>query len=335
MITRLKTTIWAMALIFSVASVMVLSSCGEDDPAPPPPDPVVAPGVSYAATTVAVGAEGSVTAAVTGDAATYEMTDNDDADFITVKNTGEISVAAESTTGVYTVTVKATNSAGSVDATAEITIGVNEAFDPTGKDLYWKYFMNNTEDVTLLNLDQLVDGLPAAIPLPTGWPAGWPDAINPADPTFAFYFIFTGVQELLMQVPGDDACKALDPAESGDNLLVIVNPDLTLSTICHVGDDLTTTVEIGTSEISFMEGKYSWDISTALEGTPISIVIGNARIETFVDPLHPHYSEPSGQGGAYSAVMGTVASYLTPTDFTDYLGSLALLNVDVVLEILE
>ena len=112
--------------------------------------------------------------------------------------------------------------------------------------------MNNTPDVAMINLNLLPgqEALPDTIPLTTGWPDGWPD-INLADPTLPFYFTFPTVQYFLMQVPGDDACAALDPAESGDTLLVMVNNDLSLSTTCNNADSAPgTVVELGTSTIS-------------------------------------------------------------------------------------
>ena len=134
MITKLKTTIWAIALLFSVASVMVLSSCGEDEPTPTPPIEIDPPSaLSYDATTVAVGTEGTIAATISGSPATFEITDFGETVVETVvivavtvdASTGELSVAKESTTGVYTVEVTATNAEGNTKGTAEITIGIN------------------------------------------------------------------------------------------------------------------------------------------------------------------------------------------------------------------
>lgn len=337
MITLTKASKWVLAIMMSTTLVFI-SSCGGDDPEPDPdPDPIIPPsGLTYETTTVAVGSEGTITPTIEGDEATFEITNQDDVPFVSINAvTGVLSVAKETTTGTYTVNVTAENAEGSTEGTAEITIGVNEAFDPTGKELMWKYWMNNTEGVVFENLNTLPGqgDLPAEIPIPVGWPAGWP-AIDVQDPTLPTYFTFPMVQGFLLQVPGDDVCKALDPAESGNTLLVIVNPDLTLSTVCTKDETEGTTVEIGISKISFSDDKFTWFMDVALEGVPVTYAIGDARIADFTDPLDPHFLEPSGVPRTFSAIQGTIDQYLTPTDFADYLGSLAILNVDVVLEIL-
>jgi PKD repeat protein len=332
-------TKWAFTVVTVVALVFIYSC--SDDPVEEP-DPI-APGLSYAATTVEVGETGTITAAVTGDPATYAITDDGEADFVTVNaNTGELTVGAESTTGSYSVEVTANNAGGNTTAIAEITISANEDFDPSGKKVIWKYWMNNTPDVVMYNLNTLPgqEGLPAEIPIPTGWPADWPN-INLADPMLQAYFTFPTVQFFLQQVPGDVACELLEPAENGDTLLLIVNSDLTLSTICRNAEDGTTgtTVDLGTSAISYDGSGFSWTLNlTFIGGIPVTYEIGGAAITDFVDPLDPSWFAPSGTPRQFSAVTGTVESYQTPTDFLDdesYLSSIQLLNVDVVLEILE
>jgi len=320
MITKLKTTIWALALLFSVGSVLVLSSCGEDDPAPPPPPEVIAPGLSYAATTVSVGAAGTVTAAVTGDDATYEITDNGDADFVTVNaSTGELSVAAESAMGVYSVVVEATNSAGTDEATAEITIGINEAFDPRGKSFEWKLFMNRSENITLTGLDG-VPGLPISeLTLPTEWPT----ASTPADDLWQ-YGVMTGVQGLIIEVPGDEACTG-----SGNSKKLSIAEDLSISVICSEGDPAV----VGASTISFKDDKFVFTMLLEfLPGLSIPYEIDDARFEDFQDG----YTDPANPA-VYSALLGTVIGMTTPTDlateetiqdFTTW----AYPNIDVVLE---
>lgn len=337
MITKLKTTIWAFALLLGVASLLVISSCSEDEP-----DPTIAPSISYTDTDVELGTTGDIVPAMQGDLPiTWSIIDDGGtADFVTIDAaTGTLQVAAESVLGEYTVKVKAQNAGGAAEADAKINITISANFDPRGLNLYWKYFFNNTAGVTLLNLDLIDETLPASIEIPTGTPAGWETgAIDPTDPAFPTYFIFTGVQEALMQVPGDNMCAALTPPESGDNLLVIVNQDLTVSTVCHVDDVDGTTVEIGTSTISYVDGGYVWTIQTTLEGVPVPIVITGAQIvDSYLDPLHPHYSNPSGTGGTYKAIVGNVPQYMTPTDFNpdNYLTSIQLLDVDIVLEVLE
>lgn len=340
MSTNLRKTILAIALFVPIALFLVLSSCSESED---PPEPPVAPTLSYDDTEVAVGAEGSVTATKDGDAATYAISDDGGAAFVTVDAaTGNLSVAKESTIGVYEVKVKATNEGGEVEATAKITIGINSAFDPTGKKMIWKYFMNYTPDIVMKNLNTLpgLSDLPAEIPLPDdGFPEGWPTNINPADPLFSSYFILTGVQELLLQVPGDMACGALSPAEQGDTLIVIVDEDLKLWTQCRAdGGAAGTVVEIGTSSISYANDGFVWAINTTIQGQPVTIAIADAVIADFVDPLHPHYSMPSMQGGMYSAVQGSVEQLLIPTNFEDLedLSKLELkfVTVDIVLEVL-
>ncbi len=139
-----------------------------------------------------------------------------------------------------------------------------------------------------------------------------------------------------MQVPGDDVCGALSPAENGDTLLLIVNNDLTISTLCRKKDDGSsgTTVELGISTISYSGGSYIWSINLSLQGIPVQYAIGGARIADFTDPLDPHWTQPSGTPRTFSAILGTIAQFLTPLDFADPLGSLTLLDVDVVLEVL-
>ena len=141
-----------------------------------------------------------------------------------------------------------------------------------------------------------------------------------------------------MQVPGDDACAALDPAESGDTLLVMVNTDLSLSTTCNNADSAPgTVVDLGTSTISYADGAFVWTMELTLQGVPVTVAIGGAVIEDFTDPLDPSWEAPSGMPRTFSAVTGNVAQYMTPTDFhpDNYLSSIQLLDVDVVLEILE
>ena len=339
MITKLKTTIWALALLFSVASVMVLSSCGEDEPAPLPPDPVVAPGVSYVATTVAVGSTGSIVAAVTGDAATYEITDNGDADFVTVDaTTGELSVAAESTTGVYSVVVKATNSAGTDEATAEITIGINPDFDPTGKGYTWQYYMNQDDPWTLEGLRGEIAELPFdSVDIPTGWPADWPAGNPDWNEQYLFPYLALGeIANLLMQLPGDIACEAA--GENGNTLYFEVEADLTLTTLCTVTDKHDgQSVLIGSSTISYANNQFSWALNLESQ-IPITYIIDNPTVENFVDPLEqPSELEPPPR--IYSAIRGTVEQFTVPYNVYDETAILLSLDkpkkVEVIFEVHE
>ena len=330
MYSKTKNVLLAMLVVFG--SAVIISSCSKDDP-------VVAPTLSYSDATVAVGAVGTVTPSLGGDDATFTILDAGDAEsFVTINTTnGEISVDDESTTGTYEIKVKATNSAGSVEAIAKVSIGINPAgFNPTGKSYVWKYFINqNSTAVVMKNLNLLDASLPAEMTLPTGWPTGWPDISGLTPEQLQPYIVFPAVQQLVFQVPGDDACKALSPSESGDNLNLTVNSDLTLSTKCE--RDLTgTTVEIGSSVISFKDGKYSWTLAMSFQGIPITYTINNPVIANFIDPLDPNILQPSGTPRAFSALQGTIDIFTTPTDFDDskILTSLKQIKVDVVLEVL-
>ena len=128
--------------------------------------------------------------------------------------------------------------------------------------------------------------------------------------------------------------RELDPAEEGDTLLLIVDTDLTLSTQCKNAGSI---VYLGTSSISYSGGAYSWTLNLTLQGVPVAIEIGGAEITTFTDPMDPHWTSPFGVPRTFPAVVGTVEQYMTPTDFhpDNYLTSIQLLNVDVVLEILQ
>ena len=336
----LSFTKWAFSAIAVVALVFIYS-CSDDDP--PVVEEVDAPMFSYAATTVEVGTTGSVIPAVTaGDEAaiTWAITDIGAADFVTISaSTGELSIGAESETGVYDVEVTATNSAGSTPGTAMITISVNSDFDPSGKNIIWKYWMNHTEGVVMENLNTLPGqgDLPPAIPIPVGWPGGVDFQIDPTDPALESYLVFPTVQFFTLQVPGDDACAALDPAEAGDTLLLIVNTDLTISTQCKNIDDKSpgTIVDLGTSSISYDGSAYSWTLNLTIQTIPVAFVIMDAEIEDFTDPLDPTWFAPDGSPRTFTAITGTVDQYLTTTDLADPLSSLELLNVDVVFEIFE
>jgi hypothetical protein len=332
-------TKWAFTAMAVMALVLVYSC--SDDKEGEPENPIEKVDFSYAQTDVEVGETATIAAATQSmDPATFSITDDGGADFVTINaNTGELSVGAESTTGSYTVSVQSSNEGGTSNASAEITITTNADFDLAGKNLIWKYWMNNTADVVFYNLNLLPgqEALPDEVPIPTGWPADWPN-INLADPMLPTYFVFPTVQYFLMQVPGDDACAALDPAESGDTLLVMVNNDLSLSTTCKDADSAPgTVVDLGTSTISYLDGGFVWTMELTLQGVPVTVAIGAAVIEDFTDPLDPSWEAPSGMPRTFSAVTGNVAQYMTPTDFhpDNYLSSIQLLDVDVVLEILE
>lgn len=333
----LNFTKWVLTASLVVALILIYS-CKEDDPI------VIVPvEFSYAPTTVEVGAQGTVIPIVnpaeTG-TITWSISDAGDADFVTIDPaTGELTIGEESTTGEYEVEVTATNTTGPSTGNASITISINSEFDIAGKNLIWKYWMNNTPDVVMYNLNLLPgqEGLPDEIPIPTGWPADWPN-INLGDPMLPTYFVFPSVQYFLMQVPGDDACDALDPAEDADTLLIMVNNDLSLSTTCRGVDSAPgTVVDLGTSTISYSDGGFVWTLDLTLQGVPVTVAIGGAVMEDFTDPLDPHWEAPSGTPRTFPAVTGNVAQYMTPTDFhpDNYLSSIQLLDVDVVLEILQ
>jgi hypothetical protein len=334
----LNFTKWAFTAVTVVALVFIYS-CSENGGNDPDLEEKVE--FTYSATDVEVGETATIPAITQSlDVATFAIIDDGGATFVTVDtNTGELTVGEESTTGSYAITVESSNDGGESQGIAEINITVNADFDPSGKSVLWKYWMNNTADVVMINLNLLPgqEALPDTIPIPVGWPAGWP-AIDLGDPTLPLYFTFPTVQYFLMQVPGDDACDALDPAEESDTLLVIVNSDLTLSTQCKNPDNPPGTVtDLGTSSISYIGGGFVWSLNLTLQGVPATFAIGSAEIAQFTDPLDPHWEAPSGTPRTFPAIVGTVEQYLTPTDFhpDNYLSSLQLLNVDVVLEVLE
>ncbi|MCK5367684.1 MAG: hypothetical protein KAQ62_04000 [Cyclobacteriaceae bacterium] len=343
MITKLKTTIWAIALLFSVASVMVLSSCGEDEPTPTPPIEIDPPSaLSYDATTVAVGTEGTIAATISGSPATFEITDFGETVVETVvivavtvdASTGELSVAKESTTGVYTVEVTATNAEGSTKGTAEITIGINPDFDPTGKGYTWQYYMNQDDPWTLEGLDGEIAELPIpSVVIPTGWPAGWP-ALDPNDwneLTLFPYLAVGSISDLLFQLPSDIACETV--GEKGDQLFFAVEDDLTLTTICHIDADPGQSVLIGISAISWANDQFSWAL-TLYSQIEITYVIDNPTAETFIDPL-----DETTPGRSFPAIRGMVEQFTIPYNVYDETAILLSLDkpkkVEVILEVHE
>lgn len=328
MITKLKTTIWAIALLFGVASVMVLSSCSEDEPEP---DPVIPPSLNYPPADVAIGStKADWIPAIQGDLPiAYTLKDaGDAAGFVSVDAvTGAITVAAESVIGTYDIVVTATNLGGSSDGTASLTISISPDFDPTGKHLLWSYFMNKTADVEFSNLDEFPGGetLPNPTPITDEWPGGTDFVIDPMTPDIQNYFVFSQIQGFLLQVPGDDVCQALEGV-NGDTLLIIVNDDLTLSTICPSG----ALEELGPSTITYADGEFTWTLNLSLQGNPIPYSIVGPTMADFTE-----YDFTTGAPRTFSSYQGTIPAFTTPTDFKDYLGSLAFLEVDVVLEILK
>ena len=319
MITNLKSTIWAIALLFSVASVMVLSSCGDESE--PEPDPV-APTASYTDTEVSIGSEGELIATSSGDTPiTWSIKDDGGAgDFVSINaSTGTLSVAKESKIGEYAVVVNASNAAGNVDATANITIAISDDFDPRGKSLEWRLFMNQSENVELVGLDGIPDLPIANLVLPVGWP----DASTPAEDLWK-YGVMTGVQGLLLEVPGDEACTG-----SGDSKKLSIGEDLSVSVICSEGEPAL----VGTSAISYVDDKFVFTMEIDfIPGVSLPYQIDDARFEEFqdgyTDPLNPT---------VYPALLGTVIGMTTPTDLTDEntiqdFTKWAYPNVDIVME---
>jgi hypothetical protein len=331
----LKFSKWGMAFII-IAALVFVASCGDEGD--PEPEPIVPPGaITYTPTTVAVGSAGTIDpSAFTGDSPTFSIVDaGDAADFVTIDaSTGKLSVAAESTTGTYSVEVKAMNSAGSSSGTAEITIGINTDFDPTGKSYIWQYYMNMDAPWTMTGLDGDIAKLPIpSVDIPTGWPAGWP-ALDPNDwneQTLFPYLALGAVADLLFQVPGDIGCGALTPEEKGDTLVFKVEDDLSLTTTCTLNDATGSSALMGISSISYADGEYSWAL-TLYSQIEIVYVIDNPTAETFTDPL-----DPAGPR-QFPAIRGTVEQFTTPTDVTDEAGiltSLAVKKVEVILEVIE
>jgi len=311
----LKTKNVYLAMLILIGSAIIISSCSKDDP-------VVAPTLSYSDATVAVGEGGPVTPTLSGDKATFSIVSAGDAEDFVLLNatTGEISVAAESVTGVYEVKIKATNSAGSSEATATITIGVNPAFNPVGKDLKWRYFINQEANFTLNGLDGDLVGLP--IPFLT-LPIGWPTANTPEEDVWQ-HFLLTQIERLIFQVPGDEACT------KGDTLQFSVESDMTVKAICTEGGP----AEIGTWKISYAAGQYSFEVNLVFSvdaGFAFPYVIENASFANFTDPE---------TGASYNALMGRVNNFTTPTDFTSQatmtdITKLGTPQVDVVLQVVQ
>lgn len=306
----LKISKWASFMLV-IGALVFLSSCGEDDPVPPS-------AFSYPATTIEVGVAGTLTpSAVTGDAPTFTLTDKGGATFLTIDaTTGVISVPMESTTGLYNIVVTATNSAGSSTGAAALTIGVPAAFDPRGESIDWKYLMNQQAGFTLTGLDGVPELPFPSLTLPVGWPTG-----QETPEVLQTYFILTGIQQLLLEVPGDEAC------DEGNTTEMIVNNDLSLSSACTAGGPAA----IGFSTISYANGGYVFTMLLQFT-TDIALAysIGGATIATFDDPF---------EARSYSAIQGTVDAYTTPTDFTSEetiqdFTTWATPTVDVVLEIL-
>ncbi len=318
MITFKKMTRWVFAIMVS-STLVFIASCGSDDDPPAPP---VKPTISYPDTDVAIGSEGSVTPAVQGDAATYSIKDDTGTkDFVTIDaNTGILSVAKESVLGEYKVVITATNSAGSSDAVATITISISDDFNPVGKTLLWKYFINQEDGFTLKGMDGIPQMPFKEIILPVGWPTA-----ETAQEDVWKHFVLTEIEGLIFQVPNDNTCSI-----SGDTLAFVVNEDLTLGAICTEGTPETT---IGTASISYKDDAFVFTLELVFDDViPIILPynISNATMAEFTDPVDSR---------AYMAIQGTVNAFTTPTDLTDEstitdITSWATPKVDVVLEIL-
>jgi hypothetical protein len=305
------------------AALAFLSSCGDDGD---DTDPVVAPDIAYSDTEAALGAEKKVGAANQGDAATFEITDDDGTeDFVSINaSTGELTIAAESVIGEYELTILATNAAGTDEATAKITVGISEDFDPRGKKFLWTYFINQG-DLTLTGLQGELLG---DLMLPVNElqvPIGWPTAETPQEDYWQ-YFLMTELEKLIFQVPGDEACGAA--GGNGDTLAFVVNQDLTLSALCN--GDIDPAV-IGQSTISYADGGFVFTLLLKFdEQITLPYAIGNATFADFTDPLTQQ---------TFPALQGRVAAFTTPTDLTSEetvlnIATWATPPVDVVLEVL-
>lgn len=293
MFTITKASKWVLSVMMFTALVFI-SSCGGDDKE----DPVIPPAdFTYTPTTVGIGEEGTVSpSAVAGDSPTFAITDFGEADdFISIDaSTGVISVVKESSLGIYNVVVSASNSAGSASGTAEITIGLSEAFNPVGKTFEWQYFMNQSEDLTLTGLD----GLPGMDFPEMTLPVGWPTA-STTEEQMPAYLLFTGVAGMLFQAPGDEVCV------TGNSLQFKVNEDLTLSAICSEGDPAV----IGFAFVSFADDKFVFEPNLYFTETiALPYAIDGATFADFVDPLTQE---------SYSSLQGRVNAFTIPTDLTD------------------
>ena len=337
---KLKTTIWAMTLFFSIASLLVISSCSDDNGDDPDPDPAIPPSFSYTDTSVPIGATSEVIPALQGDLPIlWTITDaGDAADFVSIDAaTGTLSVGAESVIGEYEIAVNAKNTGGESDGTAKITITVNDLFNPIGKTLIWRFVMNQDENLTFTGLDGELVGpaleeLLGQAPPPTlQSPVGWPDGLTPPEQYWT-YFLLTEVHNLILQVPGDEACTAA--GGSGDTLTFVVNEDLTLSAACTDVDP----AQIGTSNITYENGAFSFEMLLEFDpasGLSVPIKIDGAGFADFDDV----FSVP-GSVRTYPALQGRVNGFTTPTDLTSEetardITKWAVPVVDVILEVLE
>ena len=310
-------------LIFlSVACSQLFTACSESEE--PEPDPI-APEVTYEDITVDLGGEFSVEPTVVkGDLPiTYAIKDAGGAeDFVSIESsTGKITVAKESVIGSFSVVVSATNAAGTSDATAGITISIPDNFDPTGKTYEWKIFMNRSENIELTGLDG-VPGLPfSSLVLPTEWPT----ASTPADELYK-YAVLTGVQSLLLQVPGDNVCA------KGNSLKFSVDSDFVVHAICSEGDP----VSIGTSILSYKDDNFIFTLDLEYQtGLSIPYPISGAMFGSFEDV----YTNPENPV-TYTALQGTVNGMTTPSDLTNEetiqdITKWLTPTVDVVLEVIE
>ncbi len=290
-----KVSMYLMGLVAVVALALNLSSCGDsssDEPVKAPSD------FTYAATSVQVGATGTVAPSGTDSGLTYDFANKSAVpDFISLNaSTGELSVGEESTTGEYTVEIMATNSAGSAKGSATITITVPDAFNPVGMKLLPRYFVNQTDGLELFGLKG-IPGLPIdTLQIPVGWLTDQSTALD----TLGFMAI-TGIGQMLFEVPVDNVCDDYkDP-------IYLVNSDLTLSAICSAGTDPSG--DAGTVLISYKDGGYIFTMSLKFDDAipAISYPIGAATIGNFDDPF---------VGVGYEAIHGVCDGFTMPSDYS-------------------
>ena len=284
------------------------------------------PTVTYDNVTVDLGGEFEITPTTAGDTPmTFAIEDaGGTAEFVSIdENTGVLSVGKGSTIGNYTVHIKVTNSAGSINTTAVIAISIPDDFNPVGKTLEWKFIVNQSENIKLVGLNGVPEMEISELVLPIGWPTSSTPAENVSD-----HFVLSEVQSLMLQQPGNIFCF------KGNTLKFSVDENLNLHAICSEGDPIL----IGYSNISYKNDQfvYSLDLLFNDSGTlRIKYDIEGATFASFSDS----WTDPANPK-EYTALQGNVKEYVTPSDWSTSesisdVNKLITTVADVVLEVIE
>ncbi len=289
-----KVSMYLLGVVAVVALALNLSSCGGSSE-----EPVKAPSdFTYPATSVQVGATGSVMPSGTDSGLTYDFANKSAVPaFISLNpSTGEIEIGEESTTGEYSVEIRASNSAGSAKGTADIKIIVADDFNPVGKKLLPKYFINQEEGLTLVGLTGIPDLPVDTLQIPVGWP---PSDVSGMDSLA--YVVLTGIGRMLWEVPLDRVCDDYDISD------YLVNDDFTLSAMCSGGADPSDNA--GTWLISYKDGGYIFTMNLKYDDAIAAIAypVGSATFEDFQDPL---------EGRTYPSLHGVVEAFTMPSDYS-------------------